>query len=109
MWDTPFDTSMLDASPVVINCPNEDVERDLAAILTSFGIVYSDGSSLLRGRHWDRYGEDFCYYVKGSVAYRGSKSSTQSKPWSSYTKTTFFGDQIDEDISDESFEAILGR
>lgn len=109
MWDKPFDTAMLEGrSRVAINCQSEDLERELAAILTSFGITYPSGGNLLKEKSWTRYMEDFCYYVEGSVAYRGPKSSIEEEPWDTYEKTTFYGEP-QEDISDERFTAILGR
>lgn len=108
MWDKPFDTTMLERhSKVAINCPNEDLERELAAILTSFDITYPNGRDLLAEKPWEQYAEDFCYYVRGFVAHRGPKSSTEDEPWNTYEKTTFYGEQ-QEEISDESLAAILG-
>lgn len=110
MWDEPFDTSMLiDGCEIAINCPEEDLERELAAILADYGITYPNGSKPTGEKYWWRYKKDFCYFVQGTIAKRGPKSSTNDRPWSRFKKCTFYGEQEQEEISDESFYAILGR
>lgn len=110
MWDTPFDTDMIgEHHKVVVNCPDEDLERELSAILTAFGITYPNGDNLLKKSFWKEYMDDFCYYIDGLIVRRGPKHSAESGPWSKYEKTTFYGEQQAEDISEESFAAILRR
>lgn len=105
MWDDPFDTSMLnDDAKLVVSCPDQDLERDFAAILEASGIIYPDGSRPLSQHYWERYKEDFCYYIRGSVVRYGSKDGSDDYR----DRCTFYGEQQD-DISEESFVAIIGN
>lgn len=110
MWDKPFNQEMLvDGIDIAVSCPEEDLEREFAAILTAFGIKFLNGQFPLNVKNtWGRYKENFCYYVKGGVVWRGPKSSTEERTWSCCRKCTFYGEE-QEDISDESFAAIIGR
>lgn len=68
MWDKAFSTEMLiDGAEIAVNCPDEDLEREIAAILTAFGRTYPNGGSLLKDRHWKQHEESFCYYVEGNI------------------------------------------
>lgn len=110
MWDKPFSTEMLTGGGcVVVNCPDEDLEREFAAILTAFGINYPDGRSPISTKNvWSQYEEKFCYFIRGGAVRRGRKSDAKNHSWADSEKCTFYGEQT-EDISDESFAAIIGR
>lgn len=112
MWDDPFNTKMLgEYKGIVVNCPEEDLERELAAILGAFGIKYPNGQSLLSSRNvWGAFGDKFCYFISGESARRGPKEHAETDPYyGTFKKCTFYGEQLEEDISDESFFAIIGR
>lgn len=111
IWDEAFDTEMLNGKQgIAVNCPDRDLERELAAILTAYGLRYYGGVNLLSRDRWEQYKNSFCYFVDvaGRNVKYGPKFSTDVSPWNGYKKCTFYGEQ-QEDISDESFSAILGR
>ncbi len=112
MWDNTFTMDVLtDNSRVAVNCPDEELERELAALLDERGIEYNGGGSPIGvTRVWGKYGEDFCYYISGKTVWRGPKSSTTESPWRSFEKYTFHGEPQDgTEIDDDSFCSIIGR
>lgn len=111
MWETLFDSFMLNAfDKIAINCPTEELERELADILDEFGYRYPDGTKLGNVVVWGSYEENFCYYVQGTVARRGPKSSATEHLWREYKKCTFYGaDMPDFDIAtDDELRSFLG-
>jgi len=112
MWDNPFTMDMLtDSFKVVVNCPSEELERELATLLDERGIKYNSGDSLLgTAGVWGTYEEDFCYFINGKTVWRGPKRSTEDILWCSFEKYTFYGEPQDEtEIDDDSFCSIIGR
>lgn len=111
MWDKPFEAAMLnEQAKIVINCPEEDLERELAAILGAYGITYPDGKVLLSVKHaWKEFGNDFCYFVSGKSARRGPKHHAEADSYyGTFEKCMFYGESQDE-VSDESFCDIIRR
>ena len=111
MWDEPFSIDILDGSQgVVVNCPNRDLERELASVLGDHGITYPDGAKLILSDQWKKYGEDFCYFI--DVPYkttrRGPRQHADMSEFRSYERYTFFGEQPEYEISDDSFYSIIG-
>lgn len=107
-WDNPFSEDMLfRGAKLVINCPSEKLERELAELLTEQGYKYPDGESLLSENYWEDYGEDFCYFFDRSSVLRGSKDGANTYRFGSYPRCTFSGVEPDVEISDAGFEAII--
>lgn len=109
MWDDPFDTFMLEGeNAVVVNCPDEDSEREFAAILGALGISYPDGVNIFSVQDvWESYREGFCYFIEGRVARRGPKAHADYDQYRHYKKCTFYGADSDIEISDAGFDAII--
>lgn len=111
MWETPFDLSLLDTEPqIIVNCPTEDAERKLASILAERGITYLGGKSPVDVPSWSDYQEKFCYFINGKSLYRGVKSDTDIRSWSSSFKCTFSDIEFsDFDIAtDNELQSLLG-
>lgn len=111
MWEMPFDVSLLDKSEgVVINCPTEELEREIASILDELGFHYPDGGKLSNISCWGGYEEDFCYYVAYGSVKRGPKKGTEESPWKSYTKCTFYGVETPDfsAATDDELCSLLG-
>lgn len=111
MWDNMFDIDMLEHSDhgLAVNCPEEELEREFAALLDEHSITYPNGESVFATEDvWRSHCEDFCYYIKGKTTRRGPKSSTDDFPWNGYEKCTFYGEQREEtEIDENSFCSIL--
>lgn len=109
MWEEPFEQHLLDTNDnIVINCPTEDLERQMASILDGLGYHYPNGETLFSEECWRQYKEDFCYYVdlQGVNVRRGRESSTNSTPFDRYIKCTFYGD-TPEPIGEDELLSIL--
>lgn len=110
MWDRVFNVTMLNLGPgveIAVNCPDEDDERELAAILTAFDRHYPNGNSPLQKKHWRDYGEDFCFFIDGATVTCGTKSEAEDPDFPGIL-CTFYG-ECQCEIPDENFEAIIGR
>ncbi len=109
MWDTPFEEEMLVyENGVVINCPTEELERELARILDVYGIAYRGGvKASTQTSVWDRFGEDFCYFVRGNDLFRGEKGDADIFSWGESIRCTFNEATQREEVSDADFEAII--
>ena len=91
MWDDPFDTFMLEGeNAVVVNCPDEDSEREFAAILGALGISYPDGVNIFSVQDvWESYRDGFCYFIGGRVARRGPKAHADYDQYRNYKNARF--------------------
>ena len=90
-WETPFVPSFLtNPNGVVINCPTPEAFDEVCAILEEQEIRYPSGDTVYDDDGWNEYRDDFCFYVRDGGTLRGPKLSTKSKPWSDYTKCTFY-------------------
>ncbi len=109
MWGTPFEEAMLSyENGVVINCPTEELEREMARILDDYGIAYIDTvAASAMTSIWDRFGEDFCYFVRDGVLFRGEKENADMFRWEKSSRCTFYEAMHQEEISDADFEAII--
>lgn len=76
MWELEFDISAVEkGQQYIINCPTEELERELACALDNIGLHYPDSEHLSSSSHWKEYGEEFCYFIyKDYVVRRGDKS-----------------------------------
>lgn len=108
MWDLEFNISMIQpGEKYIINCPTEQLERELAAALDGIGLHYPGGEHLSNRRHWEDYGEQFCYFVyEDAIVRRGPRPDD----FRDGIKCTFYG--IDtpafEAASDDELMALLG-
>lgn len=111
MWETPFDVSLLDAPDgVSINCPTEELEREVAAMFDSLGLRYPGGNELSAQTPWEEYKEEFCYCVVDGKVRRGDKITVEESSWSKSTKCTFYGIETPDfdAATDEELLAFLG-
>ena len=107
MWDAPFDESMLSLEQgVVIRCPKESLSHELFDILAEYGIRWND----ITQTRWNSYEADTCYFVRGSELLFGPSEDADIRPYNSYTRCTFFGNNTPdfETASDEDLRAFLG-
>lgn len=106
MYDKPFSEDMLvDGARIVVSCPEEDLEREFAALLTANGYTYPAGENIFKVRRWDELQSEFCYFINNKTVRRGRKITRNEPPWNMYRKCTFYGD--DTEILEESFCTIL--
>lgn len=109
MWETPFDTSMLENSIVAIHCPDGSDAESLMGILANCGVKWCNGESLLESNNcWNVEKEGTVYYVdKRVMTYGHIKHS--NRHWE-YVKCTFYGAETpDFDVaSDDEFRSLLG-
>lgn len=109
MWESEFDISDIKPGETyIINCPTEQLERELAFELDMVGLHYPDGMLLSSHCHWKEYEEDFCYYIyKNSVVRRGGKPDADGF---NGIKCTFYGVKASEfeTATDMELRSFLG-
>lgn len=109
MWDSEFNISMIQPGErYIINCPTEELERELASALDGMGLHYPDGEHLSNRRHWEEYREEFCYFIyEDAMVRRGPRPSGSDRDGINYT---FYGDNAPdfEAASDDELMALLG-
>lgn len=112
MWETPFDTSMLDGR-VIILCPSEENAVELMGILGKCGVKW-DGSNILASdsdNYWNCRKEQTCYRVcYGQLGYSSIDYYEREGEFHDYTKCTFYGaDTPDFEVaSDDELTTLLG-
>lgn len=112
MWETPFDTSMLDGR-VLILCPSEEKAVELMDILGEYGVRWEGNNRLASdsGNCWHCRKEQTCYRVcYGQLGYSSIDYYERGEQFRDYTKCTFYGaDTPDfETASDDELMALLG-
>lgn len=109
MWETPFETSMLKNSSVVIHCPDGSNAESLMEILANCGVKWCTGESPLTANNcWDVEKEDTVYYIENRVMSYGDIKITNNRR--RYVRCTFYGvESPDFDVaSDDEFRSLLG-
>lgn len=112
MWETPFNTSMLDGR-VLILCPSEEKAVELMDILDECGVRWEATNRLAShgGNNWDARKEQTCYRVcYGQLGYSSIDYYEREGRFRDYTKCTFYGiDTPDFDVaSDDELRALFG-
>lgn len=109
MWESEFDISDINHGEFyIINCPTEQLERELAFELDTIGVHYPDGELLSAHCHWEDYKESFCYYIhRDFTARRGSKLDADGF---NGKKCTFYGVKASEfeTATDMELRSFLG-
>lgn len=100
-WETPFLPNKIGEMSIAINCPRKEMFDTLRGILDGNGVRYASGAKASDSVvEWERYSEDFCFYVSEQKRlWHGPKRSTSSSEWSRFQKHTFYGYE-DPDIPD---------
>lgn len=104
MWNESFDLEMLrNPNGVAINCRTKEICLEMVEILERFNYRFNSGQlPSYAAEHWESYLDEFCFYVRGNTLYYGGKDSTNTSPWSKYTKCTFYGNSCEFESADDN-------
>ncbi len=111
VWETPFYEGMLSSGDnIVVNCPTEELERELASVLDAAGFLYPRDVRIPDEIDWNSFQEEFCYYIlaNSKTVRRGSKDPAARPPYRNHIKCTFFGTEDFEPADESEFRAFLG-
>ena len=111
MWEAEFYPELLDERDgIIINCPTEAAEREVASILVAHGILYPDGKSPADVVRWSGYGEEFCYSVNNGAVRRGSTRGMESSSRDWCFRCTFVGVELPDfdTATDAELKQLLG-
>lgn len=108
-WSTPFVESMLQHLPLIISCPNESLVDELMQVLHDNGIRWCNNDSVLSTNKWCEYKEETGYYISHDrrLEYCGKSFYEATRPYGTFNKCTYVGNEPDFEISDTSFETII--